>query len=100
VAGVGQSGAKETPGFRASPLSNPGHPIRLSSCDRVILQFIGKRQQCGLHGPASGGGQAEAIGNALPEAIRPAAALISFSIFFEPHFGQAGFSVLPTSNSA
>jgi hypothetical protein len=39
------------------------------------------------------------MGKALPEATRPAAALMSFSIFFEPHFGQAGFSARPTSNS-
>ena len=39
------------------------------------------------------------MGNAVPEETRPAAALISFSIFFEPHFGQAGFSARPTSNS-
>ncbi len=37
--------------------------------------------------------------NALPDETRPAAALMSFSIFFEPHFGQAGFSARPTSNS-
>ncbi len=61
---------------------------------------IGSRQQCGLHGPASGGGQDDAIGNALPDETRPAAALMSFSIFLEPHFGQAGFSARLTSNSA
>jgi len=60
---------------------------------------LGKRQQCGLHGPASGGGHEEAIGRE-PDETRPAAALISFSIFFDPHFGQAGFSSRPTSNSA
>jgi hypothetical protein len=35
----------------------------------------------------------------LPEETRPAAALINFSIFFEPHFGHAGFSARPTRSS-
>jgi len=59
----------------------------------------GNRQQCGLHGPASGGGHEGAIGSE-PDETRPAAALINFSIFFDPHFGQAGFSSRPTSSSA
>ncbi len=60
----------------------------------------GNRQQCGLHGPASGGGHSEANGSDLPEETRPAATLISLFIFFPPHFVQDGCSALPTSNSS
>jgi hypothetical protein len=64
-----------------------------------LTAYCGSRQQCGLQGPASGGGHEDAI-DRLPDATRPAAALISLSIFFEPHFGHAGFSVRPTRSSA
>jgi len=58
----------------------------------------GRRQQPGLHGPASGGGQADASGSEGPP-TRPAETLISFSSCGEPQCEHLGISFRPTSNS-
>ncbi|MEO1984425.1 MAG: hypothetical protein ABGZ23_03755 [Fuerstiella sp.] len=55
---------------------------------RPAVSHQGSRQQLGLQGPISAGGQPLLMGRAPPEATRPAEVLINFSSLFESHFGQ------------
>ncbi|MEO2015178.1 MAG: hypothetical protein ABGZ53_12480 [Fuerstiella sp.] len=48
----------------------------------------GSRQQFGLHGPISAGGQSLVMGRDAFDTTRPAEVLISFSSLFDSHSGQ------------
>ena len=98
----GAIGAHQPAHFQSQLTAGTDGPLQIRTViclNRQRRTHCGRRQQWGLHGPASGGGQPWAIGSAVPDATRLADTLISFSIFREPHFGQAGTSFAATSNS-
>src|SRR5690606_30212006 len=74
-------------------------PLVGLSCDEPDGNHEGSRQQCGLHGGASLGGQLDAIGSCPERLTWPTGTLNSFSSVCAPQCGQAIASPLRTSCS-
>jgi hypothetical protein len=72
---------------------------RTWACDVTPLQGYGSRQQPGLQGPASGGGQLPPAFVMGPTLTRPELTLISLLTFFDSHSGQAVASLREVSSS-